>query len=146
MTQSPNPRFIFHIASMRDWIDAKQAGDYRVSTLGRKLADQGFIHASTSDQVESVANAIYRGARGLVLLVIDPRKVKPDIRYEPATPETAEARRVTSEVKSEHPAQAGQLFPHIYGPLNVDAVVEALGFESEFNGRFYFPAEIVDRL
>ncbi|MSQ23549.1 MAG: DUF952 domain-containing protein [Chloroflexi bacterium] len=63
MAQStPTPRFIFHIANPQAWIHAKQAGEYRISTLGRSLADIGFIHASLDDQVEGVANAIYRGS------------------------------------------------------------------------------------
>ena len=50
---------IFHIATVEDWQAAQRAGDYRVSTLGRSLADEGYIHASRSDQVEGVRAAFY---------------------------------------------------------------------------------------
>ena len=104
-------------------------GEYRTSTRGHKLAEVGFIHASMAEQVENVANAVFRGVRGLVLLVIDPELVTSEIRYEPAMVENQSAQ-----------------FPHIYGPLNVDAVIEVLAFDAEADGRFYFPRELVDRL
>ena len=63
MSATPNPRLIFHIGDFHDWVEAKANGEYRMSTRGHKLADVGFIHASTAEQVESVANAVFRGAR-----------------------------------------------------------------------------------
>jgi uncharacterized protein (DUF952 family) len=96
---------IFHIATVDDWQAAQEAGDYRVSTLGRSLADQGFIHASRRDQVEGVRSAIYAHAGlPLVLLEIDPG-------------------RLGVELVLEAPPDADEVYPHIYGPLPVDAVV-----------------------
>lgn len=146
MSDDSRPRLIFHIANLGDWIAAKSAGEYRISTRGRKLAEEGFIHAATADQVEGVANGIYRGSRGLVLLVIEADRVKSEIRWEPVSVENPEARRIVSEVRQEDPKAAGEDFPHIYGPLNTDAVIEAIAFEPEYNGRFYFPKQMVDRL
>jgi uncharacterized protein (DUF952 family) len=96
---------IFHIATVDEWQAAQLAGDYRVSTLGRSLADEGFIHASRADQVDGVRNAFYAdpGLR-LVLLEIDPARLDVELRLE--VPPGAEA-----------------AFPHIYGPLRTDAVV-----------------------
>lgn len=113
---------IYHIANAVDWQQAQEAGEYRVSTRGRSLEQQGFIHASTANQVASVANAIYTGDRGLLVLVIDDSRVKPAIIYEPVpgwnTP-----------------------FPHIYGPLNVDAAVMTLPLQQDDSGRFIFEVE-----
>ena len=146
MSATPNPRLIFHIGDFHDWVEAKANGEYRMSTRGHKLADVGFIHASTAEQVESVANAVFRGARGLILLVIDPARVTSEIRYEPAMVENPQARRVVSEAKTERQETVTAYFPHIYGPLNVNAVIEALAFDAESNGRFYFPKELVEKL
>lgn len=140
------PRFIFHVAAFADWIDAKTVGEYRVSTLGHKLVDVGFIHACRADQVAGVANSHYRGLRGLVLLVIDPKRVQPEIRHEAANTTNRATRPAAWEMTSEHPEPAEETFPHIYGPLNVDAVVEAVPFESSTDGHFTFPTELIARL
>ncbi len=112
---------IYHIASVDDWERAKTRGSYTTSTRGRTLAEQGFIHASTAEQVEQVANAFYVGEAGLVLLVIDEEELESEVVYE--------------EVPG-----ADTPFPHIYGPLNVDAVVEVLPFEADSDGVFSFPS------
>jgi uncharacterized protein (DUF952 family) len=111
---------IYHIATRADWARARRDGEYVTSTIGRTLAEQGFIHASQAIQVAEVANALYRGVPDeLVLLVIDPDRVRAPIRYE----------RVPG---AEDP------FPHIYGPLNPDAVVVARPFSPSPDGSFTF--------
>jgi glutathione S-transferase len=101
--------FIYHIALAAGWAQAQRDGQYTTSTRGRTLAEEGFIHASTADQVDEVADAFYRDAPDLVLLVIDTERVGSPIRYEPV------------------PGQADP-YPHIYGPLNLEAVVEVRPF------------------
>jgi len=96
-------------------------GAYRGDTLD----SQGFIHCSTSQQVIRVANALYCAQRGLVLLCIDTIRVQSEIKYENAGSE--------------------ELYPHIYGPLNVDAVVQVLNFEPTEDGKFVLPREIIKR-
>ena len=99
---------IYHLALQRDWVAAQDAGDYRVSTLGSTLDEVGFVHASRSWQVQAVYDGFYREVREpLVLLEIDPAKL-------------------TSEVRLEVPARGEEAFPHIYGPLDLPAVVSAL--------------------
>jgi uncharacterized protein (DUF952 family) len=115
------PGFIYHIARASDWAQARAAGEYTTSTRGRTLAEEGFIHCSASDQVAGVANMFYRGLPDLLVLVIDVGRVRPEIRVEQVT-------------GSEEP------FPHVYGPLNVDAVVETRRFAPGPDGRFRFPA------
>ena len=102
---------IYHIAEAAGWEQAQRAGEYTMSTRGRTLAEEGFIHASTAEQVPLVADAYYRDAPDLVLLVIDTERVRPELRYEqvPGQPDP---------------------YPHIYGPLNLDAVTETRPFQA----------------
>ena len=111
--------FIYHIATAADWARACQDGRYTMSTRGRTLAEEGFIHASTAGQVALVANAFYQGEPDLLLLVIDAGRVAEEIRYEHV------------------PGQA-QPYPHIYGPLNIDAVVQTRPFRPAPDGQFFF--------
>ena len=100
---------IYHIAEAADWERAQRDGQYTMSTRGRTLAEEGFIHASTASQVALVANAFYQGEPDLLLLVIDTERVGPELRYEqvPGQPDP---------------------YPHIYGPLNLDAILETRPF------------------
>ena len=109
---------IFHITKRGHWEKAKLEGVYSGDTLG----SQGFIHCSTSSQVVKVANALYPAQKGLVLVCIAANKVQSELKYE--------------KVESEG------LYPHIYGPLNVDAVVKVVNFEPNQNGEFVLPREI----
>ncbi len=113
---------IYHIAIAADWDRARRDGQYTMSTRGRTLAEQGFIHACTPAQVVPVADAFYRDAPDLVLLVIDTERMGSPVRYE----------RV--------PGQA-EPYPHIYGPLNLDAILEARPFAPAPDGRFRFDVE-----
>ena len=79
---TPAVTFIYHIAEAADWEQALLDGQYTTSTRGRTLAEEGFIHAATAEQVDQVAAAFYRDAPDLVLLVIDPERVGPELRYE----------------------------------------------------------------
>lgn len=107
---------ILHITPLATWEQAVSAGELRPASL----ESEGFIHASTFDQVIRVANAFYTGQHGLVLLCIDPNRVNSPIQWEKAV-------------------DVDDTFPHIYGPLNVDAVVEVLAFEPDANGQFALP-------
>jgi uncharacterized protein (DUF952 family) len=78
-----------------------------------------------------VANTFYHGQRGLVLLVIDPSQLQAELKWEPpAEPEPTHARE-------------GELFPHIYGPINLDAVIEILAFEPDEDGNFTLPEALM---
>jgi uncharacterized protein (DUF952 family) len=69
------------------------------------LKNEGFIHASPADQLTRVANKFYRQVEHLRCAVVEKAKVRSEVKYEPAT---------------------GGLYPHIYGPLNMDAVVRVI--------------------
>ncbi len=113
--------WLYHIATVPDWERAQRDGEYRTSTRGRSLSEEGFIHASTAAQVLPVANALYVDERhDLVLLVLDTSRIGPEIRHEQVP--------------------GGQdPFPHIYGPLDVAAVVEAVPLERDGPAGFRWP-------
>jgi uncharacterized protein (DUF952 family) len=98
-------------------------GAYYADSLYR----EGFIHCSKPSQIVDVANSFYRGRQGLVLLVIDPSKLESELKWEPP-----------AELEPNH-ARAGDLFPHIYGPLNLDAVVKVIPFKPNADGSFSLP-------
>jgi len=110
---------IFHIARPADWEQAEAEGAYTVSTKGRTLTQEGFIHASDKHQVAVVANAFYRADEGLLVLVIDTELLDAEVRYEPVPGSDAP-------------------YPHIYGPINPDAVVEVLPLERSEDGEYRF--------
>ncbi|MFQ5400147.1 MAG: DUF952 domain-containing protein [Anaerolineae bacterium] len=112
---------IFHITPQADWDAARAAGVYRADSLEK----DGFIHCSTGQQILMVANSLYRGCQNLALLCIDPAAVGPDIVYEDCY-------------------EMGQEFPHIYGPLNIDAVVRILDFPPGEDGTFVLPSGIIE--
>jgi uncharacterized protein (DUF952 family) len=111
---------ILHIAHSDRWAQAKNLGIYRSDTLD----SEGFIHCSTSTQVIGSANRFFKGLANLVVLVIDLDRVKPEIRYEGADPHN--------------------LFPHIYGELNIDAVIKVIDLESDSSGLFIMPKELIN--
>ncbi len=114
---------VLHLASNDAWLAAVKEGLYRADSL----STAGFIHCSKPSQIVGVANSFYRGQQGLVLLVIDPSKLESELKWEPpAEPEPSHAR-------------AGDLFPHLYGPLNLDAVVNIVAFDSDTDGNFTLP-------
>ena len=89
------------------------------------LRDEGFIHCSTIAQVIDTANRFYRGQDDLVLLLIDESRLKAELKHEaPAIV---------------HGESAGELFPHLYGELNVDAVVRVVELPCEVDGSFQLP-------
>lgn len=112
---------IYHIALAGDWERALKEGQYTTSTRGLTLGEVGFIHSSTAAQVAAVANTYYKGAPDLLLLVIDTDRVGAEIRWQDVP-------------------GSGAPYPHIYGPLNTDAVVETRPFEPGPGGEFSFTA------
>jgi uncharacterized protein (DUF952 family) len=107
---------IFHITTRNAWDRAVPEGTYRPEAF----PIDGFIHCSTPDQVIQVADLRFRGQSGLVLLSIDSDQVIAQIVYE-------------------NLEGGQQLFPHIYGELNLDAVVQVSDFEPGVDGYFTLP-------
>ena len=115
---------IYHITSRTAWNEARERGDYRAETL----ETEGFIHCSTDSQVLPVAEKFYLGQRGLLLLVIEPTLLASDLKWEPP-----------SGGAPPPGVPEGDLFPHVYGPINLDAVVKAVDLESNPDGKYKLP-------
>lgn len=116
---------IYHITSRRAWQEAQQRGEYRTDSL----ESEGFIHCSTQTQVLPVAEKYYKGQQDNLLLVIDPSLLTSELRWEPP-----------SGGASPPGVPDGELFPHIYGPINLDAVVKVYDLESNPDGSYKLPA------
>lgn len=72
---------------------------------------EGFMHLCTVDQLVHVVTSYYVGRDDLVLLWVDPEKLRAELKYEDSHGN-------------------GELFPHLYGGLNLDAVIEAKPFSA----------------
>ena len=107
---------ILHITKRHQWEQAKAVGQYEAPSLH----SHGFIHCSKPDHLIPVANFLFRGQSNLVLLCINTELVEPEVRYE-------------------NLEGGDKLFPHVYGPLNLDAVTEVLDFEPRSDGTFELP-------
>jgi len=104
---------IYHLAGKSEWEAARIQPEYRAESL----ALEGFIHCSRDQaQVLAVANRLYAGRNDLLVLEVD-------------------TGRLTSPLKHE-PSRSGEVYPHIYGPLNTDAVVGVLYLVMEVDGKF----------
>ena len=112
---------IFHIVKKAEWLEAQRRGAYEPASL---KAD-GFVHCSTFEQAAQTANRFFRDQSNLVLLCIEPQRLKAELRLE--RPAKASDERVH------------ELFPHVYGPINLDAVRKALDFPCDTDGSFRLP-------
>ena len=108
---------IYHILSKFDWETALVQRSYSPPSLTR----EGFIHFSNLSQVAATADRFYRGAPGLLLLCVDESRLASDLRIEPGADKPDE------------------LFPHLYGPLNLDAVAAIYELAPRADGTFVLP-------
>ncbi len=123
---------IFHITSRNAALESRESGEYRAESLG----SEGFIHFSQSHQLLGVANRFYSGLHGQVILVVDSSRLKATLKYEaPAHPVTAQPKNEAFADDERLTDEAVQ-FPHLYGPLNFEAVIAIYDFEPETNGQF----------
>lgn len=109
----PSEKWIYHILPAKVWEEAQKEGVYTPLSL----ETEGFIHCSKINQVLRSANRYYSGQSDLLVLVIDPDAVQAVLRYEDLV-------------------GAGQLFPHVHGALNLDAVVGMRCLEARNDGSF----------
>jgi uncharacterized protein (DUF952 family) len=107
---------IYHLAFASDWEAAQALGSYRVSGRGMTLESEGFLHFSYAGQVAGVAKRFWRAPESpLVLLTVDP-----DLLGLP--------------VVAENTSGGTELFPHVYGPLRVAAVVAVTAIAVDADG------------
>jgi uncharacterized protein (DUF952 family) len=92
---------IYHVTTKENWQNAIAAGAYEAPSLHT----EGFIHNSTAEQVQGVLQRYYNGQSNLVLLHIDESKLTAELKYELAP-------------------SINEEFPHIFGAINLDAVVK----------------------
>jgi len=112
---------LLHITESTTWSAARSEGEYRMSTRGVTLDEQGFIHCGLSHQLRPVAERLYGDtAEDLVVLRID-------------------GDELTAPVRFEAPEPGAEEFPHVYGPIPVDAVVEAIPVGRDADGRLILP-------
>jgi len=123
---------LFHICDQAEadrFEQSKLANQSKQANQGYTAPDQdvvGFMHLSTADLLLIPANKYYLGRTDLALLVIDQSLLNSELRWEPGVP-----------------AEGELLFPHLYGPLNVDAVTQVISFPCDADGRFSLPEQLV---
>lgn len=108
---------IYHIETEDLWRQALLAGEY----VPESYESDGFIHCSALEQVTDVADRHYHGVHGLLLLCISQKLLDSETLWEPTD---------------------GFYYPHIYGSLNISAVVAAIPFPCEDDGTFHLPANM----
>ena len=92
---------IYHVVRKADWEAALEKGFYEAASLHT----EGFIHNSTREQVAGVLNRYYINEKDLLLLHIDESKLTSPLKYELAP-------------------SVNEMFPHVFGPINLGAVIE----------------------
>ena len=114
---------LLHLALPEEWAAARDVGEYRTSTRGRTLDDEGFVHCSYRRQLEGVANRFYADVSELVILHIDPELLDAEVRLEP-------------------PADGvDELFPHVYGPIPTAAVTATTWWDRGDDGIWRRPLQ-----
>jgi uncharacterized protein (DUF952 family) len=90
---------IFHVMTPEAWADFEAAGTSDDSTRGRTLAEEGFIHCSYADQVQGTIDGFYADLPEVVVVTLEPERLGAPVKVEGG-------------------------FPHVYGELTAEAVVE----------------------
>ena len=98
---------IYHVVQKTKWNAALQQGFYEADSF----AGEGFIHMSTKEQVAGVLQKYYKGQKDLLLLHVDETKLTAELKYELAS-------------------SVNEMFPHLFGRLNIDAVTEVMGIKN----------------
>ena len=96
---SGEPEHLYHITTREQWSYALIAGRYQAESL----VVEGFIHLSTESQLEATAQRHFAGQEDLVVLEINPSRLRWEVRWEDSH---------------------GESYPHLYGPLETEAVIE----------------------
>ncbi len=104
---------IYHLIDQASWDSARSTQEHRADSL----AAEGFIHCSEDqDQLLRVANRLYSGRKDMLALALDPELLSSPLKREPS--------------------RSGEVYPHIYGPLNTDAVVKVHALTLDTTGTF----------
>lgn len=104
---------LFHITTKEEWDKYKSNGNYEPESLENK----GFIHCSSGHQINDTANRLFEDHDQILLLIIDVSTLGEEIKYE-------------------EDQDSGEEYPHIYGPLNSNAVIDKIVVSAEQDGSF----------
>lgn len=113
---------LLHITTPAAWEKTQGQDEYTAPSL----ESEGFIHCSAIEQLVDTANIHFQGQSPLVVLVIDTTLVEAPIRYE--------------EPLGSSTRNPNLRFPHVYGPIPVNAVVECVDMTLDESGNFQMPA------
>jgi len=111
--------YLLHITNTEEWEAAQTKGIYEPASLQA----EGFIHCSTFQQVTGVVNQWFQNQPSLLLLVVDTEQLQHPVKYEDLY-------------------QHGDEFPHLYGPLNLNAVIGQIEWQANADGIFEFPSSL----
>jgi uncharacterized protein (DUF952 family) len=114
-------KLIFHITTPAAWAEAQIEGQ----VVAESLATEGFIHCSRAEQLLPVAKRFYAGVDGLLVLAIDESRVVPWLVNEGPT--------------GAADPFAQDVFPHVYGPIPLSAVIAAAPLAADVDGQFVWP-------
>ena len=107
---------IYHLTSSEAWSQAQASGIYEAPSL----AEEGFIHCSVDEaQALRVAERLYAGATGMQLLDVDTDRLNAQIKREPS--------------------RSGEIYPHIYGRIDLEAVVRVRDLALDAEGHHHLP-------
>jgi uncharacterized protein (DUF952 family) len=112
-------KHIFHIFERTRWVAALAGGEYTPEGFEK----EGFIHLSSKHQLKGTAEKYYRAQAGLGVLKVDIGRLKAPLKYE-------------------NLSGGEDLFPHLYGPLNIDAVTQIVFLGLTHEGEFLWPDEL----
>jgi uncharacterized protein (DUF952 family) len=108
----PDDEYLYHVAVEAEW-EARSSNHYRPAGFG----NEGFVHLSAADQLAETLHRYYRGRDDLVLLTIDPGRIEAALVWEDLY-------------------RSGAEFPHVYGPIDLSAVVVATPLACDGDGGF----------
>ena len=112
---------IYHLTTGAAWAAAQTAGEYQAPSLD----DEGFIHCSSDEeQTLRVAGRLYGGVSGLQVLDVDTEKLRAEVRREPS--------------------RSGEIYPHIYGKIDLGAVVRVRDLVLGADGKHSISPEAVN--
>ena len=107
-----NSDLLFHITNKEQWREYSGSGFIKPESL----ETEGFIHTSEGKQVQDTLNRIFKGEKEVLLLVIDPLRIQEPIKYEKA--------------------ENGEVSPHIYGQISIDALIDKIPLQADKKGDF----------
>lgn len=124
LSTTPQPALVYHLTTPEAWAQAQRDGQLTTPSLTSPDAE-GFIHASTGEQLCATADRYYAGADALLALAIDADAIQDALVFEAPHPPS--------------PATQGLLFPHIYAPVPLDAIIAVVPLTKAQDGTYQMP-------